>query len=275
MQSDLEADLDLAIGAARAAGSIALRYWRTNLDVHHKSVGQPVTRADIEIDRALRDTLAGRRPEYGWLSEESVDAPDRLARSRVWVVDPIDGTRSFIAGRPEFTISIGVAESGVAVVGVIYNPATSELYWSVRGAGAFAARNGSAPVRVFVREPDGEPALILASRGEIRTGVLGTSAGRWSIEPSGSTAYKLARVGAGNADAFVSRGEKAEWDVCAGGLIVEEAGGRATDLAGAELRYNRPDPRLVGVLAASAGLHAELHEEFGRGVAGRRAAKEE
>lgn len=253
-------DRDLATSAARKAGAIAMRSFRGTLAVRHKAPDQPLTDADVAIDALLHTLLAQARPDYGWLSEESVDRPDRLARARVWVVDPIDGTRSYIAGRREFAISIGLAEDGDAVVGVVHNPATGELYRAERGEGAFrqdTAEDEPARLRVATPSARGRP-VLLASRSEIAAAELDPFAERFEIRPCGSTAYKLALVAAGAADAFLSRGPKSEWDVCAGALLVREAGGRVTDLAGRPLRFNRPQPFVQGILATRGDLHDTL-----------------
>ena len=115
---DLRAELDLATRAARAAGEAVMRSFRTEQEVHYKSPGQPLTEADLEADRLLRTLLVGERPEYGWLSEVTADSPERLQRQRVWVVDPIDGTNSFVQGRAEFVVSVGLVDGGRAVLGV-------------------------------------------------------------------------------------------------------------------------------------------------------------
>jgi myo-inositol-1(or 4)-monophosphatase len=176
------------------------------------------------------------------------------------VVDPIDGTRSYIAGRREFSISIGLAEHGEATLGVIHNPATGELYRAERGAGAFrqdAERDEAGRLRVAPPSARERP-VLLASRSEIAAAELAAFADRFEIRPCGSTAYKLALVAAGVADAFLSRGPKSEWDVCAGALLVQEAGGRVTDLAGRPLRFNRPRPFVQGILATRGDLHDTL-----------------
>jgi myo-inositol-1(or 4)-monophosphatase len=290
------ADVELALEAAVAAGAAVMESFGRPMEVVEKAPDQPVTPADLEADGILRARLLGARPGYGWLSEETADRPDRLGAERVWIVDPIDGTRSFIAGRPEFAISIGLAERGEAVLGVVHNPATGELFWAVRGGGAYGARVGrgegeakgegrragkggaegagaargvgpvgwaarvvgeGAAVRLRVSEGRSEDQrVLLASRSEIAAGEFDPFHGGWRIRPVGSTAYKLARLAAGDGDVFLSRGPKAEWDVCAGALLVAEAGGRATDLRGEELRYNRPDPRVYGILATNGRLHA-------------------
>jgi myo-inositol-1(or 4)-monophosphatase len=243
-----ESDLALAIDAARAAGRLALEHWQRALDVRHKAADQPVTAADIAVDRLLRARFADARPDDGWLSEESRDAPARLERGRVWVVDPIDGTRSYIARRPEFTISIALVVAGAPVVGVVCNPATDELYHAVRGGGAAKEQGGTnAPLRV--RPAPARP-LLVASRSEVAAGELEPFGDDWDIAVVGSTAYKLARVAAGEADGYLSRGAKSEWDVAAGVLLVQEAGGRATELDGTPARFNRPLPVLRGIVAA-------------------------
>ena len=253
-------DLELAVSAARAAGEALMRRFGGAHEVTYKGPDQPLTAADLEADEILRARLLGARPDYGWLSEETRDAPDRLRRQRVWIVDPLDGTRSYIAGRPEFAVSIGLAEAGRAVVGVVYNPATRELFWAERGGGAWCEappRPEAARLHVTARST-GDQAVLLASRSEIAAGEFDPFHGGWVLRPTGSTAYKLARLAAGAGDVFLSRGPKSEWDVCAGALLVEEAGGRATDLAGGELRYNQPDPHVEGILATNGRLHGYL-----------------
>jgi myo-inositol-1(or 4)-monophosphatase len=253
------ADVDLAVAAARSAGETVMRYFGRDLVVEHKSPGQPLTEADLAADALIRELLTGARPDYGWLSEETADGPDRLARERVWIVDPIDGTRSFIAGRPEFSISIALAEHGRPVVGVVYNPARDELYSAARGKGAWGVTGGgpARPLRVGTGAVRDQLSM-LASRSEIAAGEFDPFRGGWRLEPVGSTAYKLARVAAGVGDAFLSRGPKSEWDICAGVLLVEEAGGRVTDLAAGEPRFNRADPYVHGVVASNVELHRSL-----------------
>ncbi len=292
-------DVAIAAAAAIEAGRAVLRSFGGQMEVRHKAPDQPLTASDLEADRILRERLLGARPEYGWLSEETADDPERLRRERLWIVDPIDGTRSFIAGRREFGISIGLAEQGSAVLGVILNPATGELYATWRGGGAWKLENamassGGAGERASGRAGDQQPGdvrvsgitarspapplprsavagwtpihvrtevlgkpVILASRSEIRDREFDPFAG-WELLPLGSTTYKLAKLAEGAADVFLSRGPKSEWDVCAGGLLVEEAGGLATDLRGAALRYNARDPRVYGIVAAPPAVHAQV-----------------
>jgi myo-inositol-1(or 4)-monophosphatase len=257
LSASVEQDLQLAIQAATEAGAVVMRTFRTEQRVTHKSPDQPLTDADLAADAMLKQMLLSNRPDYGWLSEETADKPDRLRQRFVWIVDPIDGTRSYIAGHPEFAISIGLAENHRALLGVVYNPATDEMYVAVRGQGARLV-NGDA---LHVRRNHTMPALV-ASRSEISGGELEPFVQSFDIVPTGSTAYKLAKVAAGAAEAFVSRGPKSEWDVCAGALLVEEAGGRATDLKGHEIIYNQPRTEVYGILATNSVLHGELIDQI-------------
>ena len=249
---DARADLDLAIHAAREAGTIVMRAFGSDQHVTHKSPDQPLTDSDLAADAALKRILLANRLDYGWLSEETADNPDRLRRRFVWIVDPIDGTRSYIAGRPEFAISIGLVQDQRAVLGVVYNPATEEMFAALRGEGAWLV--GGEPLQVAKTDAR----ALVASRSEITAGELDAFSASFDIVPAGSTAYKLAKVAAGAAQVFVSRGPKSEWDVCAGVLIVEEAGGRATDLKGRDIAYNQPRTDIYGVLATNHVLHAEM-----------------
>ncbi|HEX2166947.1 MAG TPA: 3'(2'),5'-bisphosphate nucleotidase CysQ [Longimicrobiales bacterium] len=251
-----DTDLALAIDATRRAGEVVMRHFGRDLVVEHKTPDQPLTEADLAADALLQELLIGARPSYGWLSEETRDRPDRLAKRRVWVVDPIDGTRSFIAKLPEFAISVGLVEDGAPLVGVVFNPARDELFYAVRGGGAFVSRAGEAAVALHVSERGLEDGVtMLASRSEIAAGEFDPFRAGWRIEPAGSTAYKLAGVAAGQGEAFVSRGPKSEWDICAGVLLVSEAGGRTTDVNGASPQFNRADPYVHGILAANETLH--------------------
>lgn len=247
-------DLELAIRAARAAGESIMRAFRVEQEVRYKSADQPVTEADLAADRILHRILLAERPDYGWLSEETADSPDRLSRARLWVVDPIDGTNSFVAGRPEFAVCVGLVDAGRAVVGVVHNPVTGEMFSAAEGGGAFC---DGTPIRVSGVGVDEKPRIV-ASRWEMKRGELDAFATDWRVEPLGSTAYKMCRVAQGGAEAFVSRGPKAEWDICAAGIIVEEAGGRVTKLDGTPAEYNRPEPQWRGIAASNGRVHDAL-----------------
>lgn len=252
MSINAAADMELAIAAARAAGVVVMKAFRTDQEVTYKSADQPLTPADLEADALLKRMLLRDRPDYGWLSEETADTTERLGKEDVWVVDPIDGTRSYISGRAEFAISVGLAQRGEAVLGVVYNPATDELYTTVRGHGA---RRGSESIAAATtnRRP-----IIAASRSEIARGEFDAFRDEFDLLPTGSTAYKLGKVADGSADVFLSRGPKSEWDVCAGALIVEEAGGVVSQIDGVPLHYNKDQPHINGVIAARRSLHADM-----------------
>lgn len=258
----MKEDLVLATDAAREAGRAVLTYFQKKLSVRDKGNDNPVTQADLESDRILRSRLMESRPDYGWLSEETVDSPERLSRRFVWIVDPIDGTKEFIKGVPEFAISIGLVEDGRPIVGVVYNPATGELFSASRGGGAYL---DGAPIRVSATRflKDGR---LEASRTEFAGGRFAeilTSVSR--IEPIGSIAYKLARVAAGRSDMVFSFTPKSEWDICGATAIIEEAGGVVTLSDGGPIRFNRENPQIPGIAASNGHLHNELLSRISRG----------
>jgi myo-inositol-1(or 4)-monophosphatase len=214
-----------------------------------KERGDPLTEADLAVNEVLRATLP--RAGEAWLSEESADDDHRLAHGRVWVVDPIDGTQEFVQGIPEWCVSIGLVEHGVAVAGGIHNPATGE---TVLGAVGQGVRLNGAPARV-TNPPGLDRAVVLASRSEVRRGEWDRFADApFVVRPCGSVAYKLALVAAGLADATWTLVPKSEWDVAAGAALVRAGGGRVLHADGSEPRFNRADPRLPDFLAGGAGL---------------------
>ena len=269
--ADLLDDLELVVRAVRRAGMAVLPAFRMARDsgqaagLRLKAADQPVTDADLLADRILRETLLAARPGYGWLSEETADSPERLAREAVWVVDPIDGTNSFVEGIGDWVVCAGLAVGGVPAVAAVFNPVRNELYHAARGLGAYVDRSpepgllyrGPVPLRVTsTAEESGEAApVLLASRAEIARGEFDPLRDAWRVEPLGSTAYRMVRVAEGAGSATFSRGPKNEWDLCAAALVLSEAGGRATDAHGAELRFNRPDPRIQGIAATNGALH--------------------
>lgn len=215
-----------------------------DVSVERKPGGDPVTEADIAVDRLLRGMLP--LPGEGWLSEETEDDPARLSCSRVWIVDPIDGTRQFVIGVPDWGVSIGLAVDGVAVAGGFLNPATGLRV--VGGVGVGCSANG-----VACRVSDGatlEGARILASLSEYRRGEWKQFEGRgFTVQPTGSVAHKLALVAAGRADATWSLLHKNEWDVCGGVALLRAAGGTAVLPDGTEPVFNREDPTVEGLLS--------------------------
>jgi len=246
--------IERVIAAAEAAGRVIEEVQRRGFSVEQKGDQGPVTEADRGADALLKDQLLSIEP-CAWLSEETADDPVRLEASRLWVVDPLDGTKEFVQGIPEYTVAIGLVEDGAAVLGVVHNPATGDTVWAERDRGAWRGAD-----RLGVREGWG----LLASRSEIRRGEFASFMDEWEITHLGSIEYKLARIAEGAAAVTLSRGPKWEWDVCAGALIVEEAGGVATDVFGNPLQYNQPFPKVRGVMAGAREAWERALAEVGR-----------
>jgi myo-inositol-1(or 4)-monophosphatase len=232
------------IEAALRAAVEVLRPFRAGaVSSEDKAGGRgPVTEADHAVDRLLARMLP--REGEGWLSEETKDDARRLQCRRVWVVDPLDGTKEFVEGLPEWCVSVGLVEDGRPVAGGIANPATGEVFLGAAGLGLTC--NGR-PVRTSAR-PTTEAAVVLASRSEIGRGDWDRyRSAPFVVRPMGSVAYKLALVAAGLADATWTLAPKHEWDVAAGVALVEAAGGRVRTLDGSPLRFNQPRPWLSGL----------------------------
>jgi myo-inositol-1(or 4)-monophosphatase len=248
--------LNETIEITLAAGAAIMGYYRdrNSFSVTDKAPDNPLTDADLAADRLLRQRLLALLPEAGWLSEETVDQPDRLDKELVWVVDPLDGTKEFVLGIPEFTVSVALVERGKPLLAVIYNPPTGELYHAYRGQGL--TFNGRAQGTSPRRELAG--AAIDASRSERKRGEFEPFEEALAIRTVGSIAYKLARVAAGQADATWSRGPKNEWDICAGALLVQEGGGRCVDLEDRPFTFNRPWPKVNGIIADNGHLHGQV-----------------
>jgi myo-inositol-1(or 4)-monophosphatase len=212
-----------------------------------------LTEADIAIDRVLRADLLAARPDYGWLSEETEDDGARVQAERVFIIDPIDGTRAFIDGQESFSHSIAVAEDGEVIAGVVYLPMKDRLYAAARGAGA--TLNG-APIRVSASEEAGARVLATRPNVEPRHWPGGVPPFERVYRPS--LAYRLALVAEGRFDGMATFRETWEWDIAAGAILVAEAGGLATDGRGAALRFNNAVPKAAGVMAAGRPLHRGL-----------------
>lgn len=236
------------------AGRIALSYFGERPRTEIKPDGTSVSEADLAVDTFLRDNLGAIDPSYGWLSEETHDDRDRLERSRVWVVDPIDGTRAFLKERPEWTICVALVENGQPVMAAVFNPAKGEFFHAVAGGGAFL--NGR-PINV--PEPVTLAGCTLAASATM------FRSSRWA-EPwpdmetvwVNSIAYRLALVAAGTCDGTVSMSGKCDWDIAAADLIVREAGGIVSTADFKPFTYNQPQTRHSSVVAAGPALHAEL-----------------
>jgi len=251
-------ELDLAIEAARGAGAIVRSLYGAGLPAVEKGDrgDSPLTEADTRANEALRRSITDAFPDDGWLSEESRDTAARLTKRRVWIVDPLDGTKEFLRTIPELAVCVALVEDGVPIVGVTYNPIREEMFAAARGVGAWV--NGD-PLHVS-EVSELSCAVVLASRSETERGEWDRFRGKFRLEVCGSVAYKLALVAAGRGDATFTLTPKNEWDICSSACVVECAGGRVTDLAGEPLRFNRRRLTRPGLVASNGSLHRELLE---------------
>jgi myo-inositol-1(or 4)-monophosphatase len=248
--ADILRRIQAALDAAR---EVFTRFTPGAVATEYKAGHDPVTEADRAVDAVLRQNLL--RDGEGWLSEETADNPSRLDKQRVWIVDPLDGTREFVLGLPEFCVSIGFIENGKPVVGGIYNPATQETFLGSIDSGVLY--NGK-PARASQRTSlDG--ARVLASRSEVKRGEWKQfENGPFKVQAMGSVAYKLALVAAGLADVTFTLTPKNEWDVAAGAALVLSAGGFVATLDNAPLRCNNRNPLISGLLASGPNLREGL-----------------
>lgn len=249
-------DLDLLVGAVREAGKLALDHQSKPISVTEKPGGAgPVTEADMAVDALLKERLLGARPDHGWLSEETPDNTDRLDASRAFIVDPIDGTRSFISGSKDWAHSVAITENGRAIAGVVYLPARDALYAAEAGRGAtlngatltIGEAPGIAGARVLTTKPSLAPENWRANAPP-----------PFERHFRSSLAWRFCLVAEGRFDAMLTLRPAWEWDIAAGALIAAEAGAKVTDRAGQALNFNRSWPQSNGVLVARSGLHSEI-----------------
>lgn len=243
-----EADLSLLMDAAKKGGAIAKSFYdKGGAKVWDKTKGHPVTEADIAVNDYLKTELLAARADYGWLSEETKDDASRQRAARSFVIDPIDGTRAFIDRRPHFTLSLAVIERGLPVAAVIYNPLTFELYGAYKGGGAWL----------------NDKKLVMNDKSALKNCTMIGYPRKFKrlgwpdmrVKIRNSMAYRMALTASDFGDATVSFTPKSDWDVAAGALIVSEAGGVATDLSGAALRFDEEGVSKKGVICAGPTLH--------------------
>ncbi|MDB5448293.1 MAG: 3(2),5-bisphosphate nucleotidase CysQ [Phenylobacterium sp.] len=250
MSEAVDDDLALILSAAHAAGALAETLRDAGLSVDFKAGDSPVTNADLAADALLKEWLRGARPEYGWLSEETTDDPARMSARRLFVVDPIDGTRAFASGRPWWSVCVAVVEDTRPVAGVVFAPQLSETYAAAAGQGA--TLNGQ-PIRANA---------VCAIEG---CGILGDprmfERREWPtpwpevrIEQRSSTAYRMCLVASGAADAALAFVPKHDWDLAAADLIASEAGGFVGDHTGRRFAYNGPVPMQPSLVCAAPAL---------------------
>jgi myo-inositol-1(or 4)-monophosphatase len=247
----VSADLDLIREAALEAGELALARRRKGLKVEYKVGGSPVTDADLAVDAFLKQRLRAARPDYAWLSEETADAPERLAARKLFVVDPVDGTRAYVKDKPWFAVCIGLVEDGEATLGVVHAPALKETFEAARGGPALL--NG-APIRPSTTEALAGCRML----GDPRLFAYPGWREPWpamQVESRNSIAYRMCLVADGRYDAAVALNVKYDWDVAAAGVIVEAAGALATDHKGRRFVYNKPQPWQESLVCAAPALH--------------------
>jgi myo-inositol-1(or 4)-monophosphatase len=251
---DAVAARDPLIAAAQEAGAIAMNFFDrggpTSARIDYKAGGSPVTEADLAVDAFLRARLAEAFAGAGWLSEETEDDSSRLACARVLIVDPIDGTRAFVAGDPRWAVSIALVVDGRPVAGVVHAPALAETYAAAQGAGAIL--NG-APIRVSTRQ--GLHEARIAGPKPMVEAIARAAKLSFVVEPKiPSLAYRMARVASGALDLALASEKSHDWDIAAVDLILQEAGGGLVEAAGRPLRYNRVETRHGVLFGAPMGM---------------------
>ena len=243
--------------AVQEAGALALSLFRTELKNWTKGASSPVSEADIAVNDLLEQRLRSATPDYGWLSEESVDDDERLGKRLVWIVDPIDGTRGYLAGREDWCVSVALVEDASPVLAAVFAPASEEFFFAARGRGA--VRNDvqvcatSGTELDFSRLAGPKPLVERLNR----------SPGEITLHPRiGSLALRLCRVAQGSLDAAFAGGQSRDWDLAAANLIVQEANGNMTALSGDPILYNRRDVAHGVLVAAGRDRHARIVEHF-------------
>ena len=250
----MDNDLKLAINASLKAGEIIMQYYCDDYEIKEKGYHNPVTTADNEADTYLKSTLMSARPQYGWLSEETVDSKNRLNKEKVWIVDPLDGTKEFIEGVPQFVVSIALVEKGIPIIGVLHNPVTKETFHAAKGGGAYLDQG---QYRCSIKDSTRDM-VILNSRSETRRGLWEPYKKHFKkLRPIGSVAYKMGLTAIGKADIFATLRPKNEWDICAGTCLINEAGGKVINLNGKEITFNNQKTLIEPGLIAGYNLSVE------------------
>ena len=247
-------DTALLRDAANAAGEIAMKHFRTDVETFQKGDDSPVTAADLEINAMLEVRLPAERPDYGWLSEETEDGTARLDADRVFIIDPIDGTRSFIAGEEGFSIAMAVAEHGVVTSAVVHLPARGETFWATLGHGA--QKSGQAITASTVEDPAG--ATVVTARKQMMPENWPGGVPPLTRHFRSSLAWRMCLVAEARFDVMLTFRDAWEWDIAAGSLIATEAGAKVTDGQGGALKFNSPGAKQPGIIAAPHAMHARL-----------------
>ncbi|WP_374763247.1 3'(2'),5'-bisphosphate nucleotidase CysQ [Yunchengibacter salinarum] len=252
----LDADAQVLADAAQEAAELAMSYFRGGVTAWEKRAGDPVSDADMAVDSLLKERLTGARPGYGWLSEETEDAPDRLRCGRLWIVDPIDGTRAFLRGGTDWGVSLALVQDGVPVLAIMAAPARNALYSARLGRGATC--NGT-PIRVSGQDRLNE-ARMIGDPDAFRSRRLWPKPwpAAMTTHAINSMALRLCLVADGESDCCVTLRPKNDWDVAAADLILREAGGAITTGEGAPLTYNARKPLHAHIVAGTPALMPAL-----------------
>jgi myo-inositol-1(or 4)-monophosphatase len=253
----LARDRALLIETVREAGGLARAMFRTELRTWTKGTSSPVSEADIAVNDLIGNKLRAATPDYGWLSEESADDPSRLGKQRVWIVDPIDGTRGYLAGHDDWCVSVALVEGAVPLLAAVFAPATDEFFLAARGQGASC--NGmpvqAAPGDDLVFSRIAGPRPLVEKLDGARKDIV--------LHPRiGSLALRLCRVADGCIDAAFAAGQSRDWDLAAADLIVHEASGKMTSLEGEPILYNRAEVTHGTLVAAGSLRHARILSHF-------------
>jgi myo-inositol-1(or 4)-monophosphatase len=253
----LARDAELLKDTVREAGALGLSLFRTELRNWTKGSSSPVSEADIAVNELLETRLRSATPDYGWLSEESADDEERLSKRLVWIVDPIDGTRGYLAGREDWCVSVALVEGASPLLAAVFAPASEEFFFAMRGQGA--TRN---EVAVFTT-PGTELDFSRVAGPKPLVERLSPLSQEIALHPRiGSLALRLCRVAQGSLDAAFAGGQSRDWDLAAANLIVQEANGKMTALSGDAIFYNRPQVSHGVLVAAGRDRHASIVSQF-------------
>jgi len=264
-------ELRLALELVREAGAAILDLYEGPLDIQQKADAddrEPVTQADKLANEIIVKRLAREFPEDGILAEESIDTERRLGKSRVWMIDPLDGTTGFIDGNGDFAVQIGLAENGVCVLGVVYQPLTGVLYRAIRGGGAWVERPEAEPERARVSNRIDLSTMRLAASRSHRSPRMDKVVQKFGVKQEvrrGSVGIKVGLIVEQQCDLYVHLSPRTkQWDTCAPEIILQEAGGKLTDLFGRPLRYNSPEVQnRNGIVASNGVAHQEVIDALG------------
>jgi myo-inositol-1(or 4)-monophosphatase len=250
-------DAALLTDTVREAGALALSLFRTELKNWTKGASSPVSEADIRVNDLLESRLRAATPDYGWLSEESADDDKRLGKHLTWIVDPIDGTRGYLAGREDWCVSVALVQDATPVLAAVFVPVSDEFFFAVRGQGA--TLNGVSVAAATGAELDFS--RVAGPKPLVER--LDASSGDTVLHPRiGSLALRLCRVAHGGLDAAFAGGQSRDWDLAAANLIVQEANGNMTALSGDTILYNRREVTHGVLVAAGRDRHARIVEHF-------------